>query len=485
MGCQRIVALRGDLPSGMARMPATSATPPTWSSSSAREHGGYFHIEVGCYPGDASAGRGRARRPAPLQGQGRRRRRRRDHAVLLQRRRLFPLRRRRAQARASTIPIVPGIMPISNFTPAQALLRSLRRRDPALDRQAHAGLRRRRRSDPRVRRRPGRRLCRRLIDGGAPELHFYTLNLAKPTRGGARAAVARAGESIRRMRFRRAIAAAATACVARCAPSATSAPPSARAASSGHADVRRAASQPPLIARCSTGDGSRSPPLRPGSPRASGTGCASCTAADGVPVFTDRRCEDVGAHATSVQRAASRRHRRCGRCARAAARARSGRPARRRARARSRTRDANRLADYYHWTGMCDAAGLPADRAARRASAQRPLVDVQPVRPRDRGCRSPTSSSVLDEIPPTARPRPKSPTRRADRGRPHAAAAHGRGWPAMLRVDQMRSDQRRRFDASRYFRLLTNAGCWWIAALSPGAQVKWRASSHAEPRSPT
>ena len=95
-------------------------------------------------------------RPAQPQAQDRRRRERRDHAVLLQRRCVFPLRRRCAPARHH-VPIVPGIMPISNFSAAQALLRRVRRGDPALDRQAHAGLRRRRGGDPRVRRRRGRR----------------------------------------------------------------------------------------------------------------------------------------------------------------------------------------------------------------------------------------------------------------------------------------------------------------------------------------
>ena len=157
MGCRRIVALRGDLPSGMGHTGdfryATDLV-----EFIRREHDGYFHIEVGCYPEMPSAGRRRARRPAPLQGQDRRRRRRRDHPVLLQRRRVFPLRRRCAPARRRRADRA-GHHADLELHPAPAFLRRLRRRDPALDRQAHAGLRRRRRGDPRVRRRPGRGDC--------------------------------------------------------------------------------------------------------------------------------------------------------------------------------------------------------------------------------------------------------------------------------------------------------------------------------------
>ena len=82
---------------------------------------------------------------------------------------------------ASNVPIVPGIMPISNFT-------QLRRFSEACGAEIPRWI--------------GKRmqafgddvdsirefaadfvadLCRRLIEGGAPALHFYTLNLSKPT----------------------------------------------------------------------------------------------------------------------------------------------------------------------------------------------------------------------------------------------------------------------------------------------------------------
>ena len=57
---------------------------------------------------------------------------------------------------ASTCRSFPGIMPISNFTQLRAFLGSLRRGNPALDRQAHERARRRRRWHPRTVCRPGR-----------------------------------------------------------------------------------------------------------------------------------------------------------------------------------------------------------------------------------------------------------------------------------------------------------------------------------------
>jgi methylenetetrahydrofolate reductase (NADPH) len=80
-----------------------------------------------------------------------------------------------------TVPIIPGIMPISNFTQLKRfseacgaeIPRWISKRMAALGddvegiRELSADL--------------VASMCRRLIEGGVPELHFYTLNLAKPT----------------------------------------------------------------------------------------------------------------------------------------------------------------------------------------------------------------------------------------------------------------------------------------------------------------
>jgi methylenetetrahydrofolate reductase (NADPH) len=49
LGCKRIVALRGDLPSGMARM-GDLRYASDLITYIREEHGDHFHIEVGCYP---------------------------------------------------------------------------------------------------------------------------------------------------------------------------------------------------------------------------------------------------------------------------------------------------------------------------------------------------------------------------------------------------------------------------------------------------
>jgi len=179
MGCRRIVALRGDLPSGMA-----SYGDFRYASDLVdfirREHDGFFHIEVACYP--------------EVHPQA-------DDA-------LADLRHFKAKVDAGAdgaitqyfynadgyfrfvdavrklgidVPIVPGVMPISNFSQLRRfsdmcgaeiprwLARRLHAfgddvdsiRDFAADVVAA--------------------LCDRLIEGGAPGLHFYTLNRAKPT----------------------------------------------------------------------------------------------------------------------------------------------------------------------------------------------------------------------------------------------------------------------------------------------------------------
>jgi methylenetetrahydrofolate reductase (NADPH) len=179
MGCRRLVALRGDLPSGMARMGDLRHASDLVAFIRA-EHGDFFHIEVGCYPEchpqaeDALADLRNFKAKADAGADG----------AITQYfynadayfRFVDDVRRLGVQ-----IPIVPGVMPISNFTQLKRFSDACGAEIPrwvAKRMQAYG-------DDAESIREFAAELvaglCTRLIEGGAPALHFYTLNLSKPT----------------------------------------------------------------------------------------------------------------------------------------------------------------------------------------------------------------------------------------------------------------------------------------------------------------
>ncbi len=179
MGCRRIVALRGDLPSGMGYAGdfryATQLV-----EFIRREHDGFFHIEVGCYPEchpqsqDALADLRHFKAKVDAGADG----------AITQYfynadayfRFVDDVRRLGVE-----VPVVPGIMPISNFSQLRRFSESCGAEIPRWmsKRMLAYG------DDAEAIREFAADLvaamCRRLVDGGAPGLHFYTLNMAKPT----------------------------------------------------------------------------------------------------------------------------------------------------------------------------------------------------------------------------------------------------------------------------------------------------------------
>ena len=179
IGCRRIVALRGDLPSGMGH-PGDLRYASDLIAFIRAEHGDHFRIEVGAYP---------ETHPQAEDA-------------------LVDLRHFKAKVDAGAdaaitqyfynadayfhfvdavrrigveIPIIPGIMPISNFS-------QLRRFSEACGAEIPRWIAKRMQAygdDAESVRAFGAdvvaTLCERLRAGGAPGLHFYTLNLAKPT----------------------------------------------------------------------------------------------------------------------------------------------------------------------------------------------------------------------------------------------------------------------------------------------------------------
>jgi methylenetetrahydrofolate reductase (NADPH) len=178
-GYRRIVALRGDLPSGMA-------TPGDFRYAAElvrfiREHSGdHFHIEVAAYPETHpqadDALRDLQHFKAKVDAGA-------DGAITQYFFNADAYFRfvDDVQRLGVNVPIVPGIMPITNYSQLQRFSDMCGAEIPRWITQrmrAHG-------DDADAVRKLGTEvvttLCRRLLDGGAPGLHFYTLNRAKAT----------------------------------------------------------------------------------------------------------------------------------------------------------------------------------------------------------------------------------------------------------------------------------------------------------------
>lgn len=179
LGCRRIVALRGDLPSGMGH-PGDLRYASDLVAFIRDEFGDTFRIEVACYPethpqaDDALADLRHFKAKVDAGA---------DAAItqyFYNAEAYFHF-VDAARKAGIEVPIVPGIMPVSNFS-------QLRRFSEACGAEIPRWMRKRMLAygdDAEAVREFGAdivtRLCRRLLEGGAPGLHIYTLNLAKPT----------------------------------------------------------------------------------------------------------------------------------------------------------------------------------------------------------------------------------------------------------------------------------------------------------------
>jgi methylenetetrahydrofolate reductase (NADPH) len=179
LGCKRIVALRGDLPSGMATY-GDFRYASELVEFIRHEFDGAFHIEVACYPEmhpQANDAHADLRNFAAKVKAGA------DGAITqyffnsdAYFRFVDEVRRHGIK-----VPIVPGVMPISQYS-------QLRRFSDMCGAEIPRWISKRLesfRDDADAIREFGADvvadLCRKLIAGGAPGIHFYTLNRARAT----------------------------------------------------------------------------------------------------------------------------------------------------------------------------------------------------------------------------------------------------------------------------------------------------------------
>ena len=178
LGIRRVVALRGDLPSGVGPSGFGELRYANELVEFIRaETGDWFHIEVAAYPEvhpqARSAGDDLARFVAKMKAGA-------NAAITQYFFNADAYLRFVDDARAAgvTAPIVPGIMPITNYTQLARFSDACGAEIPRWVRQRLAGFG----DDQASIRAFGldvvASLCQRLLDEGAPGLHFYTLNQA-------------------------------------------------------------------------------------------------------------------------------------------------------------------------------------------------------------------------------------------------------------------------------------------------------------------
>ncbi|MFT3801680.1 MAG: methylenetetrahydrofolate reductase [NAD(P)H] [Burkholderiaceae bacterium] len=178
-GIRRLVALRGDLPSGTVKGGEFQ-----YASDLVRfvreETGDWFHIEVAAYPEVHPQARSVQ---ADLDAFVTKMRAGADSAITQYffNAEAFLRFRDEVAARGITQPLVPGIMPITNFSQLARFSDACGAEIPRWIRQRLAGFA----DDVASIRAFGHdvvtALCARLISEGVPSLHFYTLNQAAPS----------------------------------------------------------------------------------------------------------------------------------------------------------------------------------------------------------------------------------------------------------------------------------------------------------------
>lgn len=178
-GIRHIVALRGDVPSGMqgvGELPYASDL----VEFIRKETGDYFIIEVAAYPEfhpqapSARAGMEHFKRKVEAGANG-------AITQYFYNTDAYLSFVDDCEASGIDLPIVPGIMPITNFSQLARFSEVCGAEIPRWVRKRLEGYGDDRRAIRQFGAEVTARLCAKLLERGAPGLHIYTMNLAKPT----------------------------------------------------------------------------------------------------------------------------------------------------------------------------------------------------------------------------------------------------------------------------------------------------------------